>query len=136
MAPRARCPRGWFVPATVTALPFSRPGSLLPKLSDTGGIAWLLERRGAVSLTAPGRAMTADLPRPVTFASFTDAVARRPLPGGAGAVELKRSYDPDESWVAATFNRSGGLEAVDFGRDASVIVERELVSETGPDPQR
>jgi hypothetical protein len=49
-------------------------------------------------------------------------------------VEFKHAYDPDESWVAATFNRGGDLEAVEFGRDACVIVERELVS--GPHPAR
>jgi hypothetical protein len=116
--------------------PWHVGGNILPKLGDTGGIAWLLARRSAVSLTSPGRAITTELPRPVPFNDFTAAIERRPLPGGVGAVELKHSYSPDESWVAATFNRRGDIDAVEFGRDACVIVERNRVSETGPYPQR
>jgi hypothetical protein len=107
---------------------------LLPKLGADGGVAWLLARRSAVSLTSPGRAVRTELPQPVPLTQFAAAVVRRPLPGGAASVELKHSYDPDESWVAATFNRRGDLETVEFGRDARVIVERETVSETGPYP--
>lgn len=120
----------------VVLAPWHLGGTILPKLGEKGGIAWLLARRSAVSLTSPGRAITAELRRPVSFSDFTAAVERRPLPGGVGAVELKHSYNPDESWVAATFNRRGNIEAVEFGRDACVIVERNLVSETGPYPQR
>jgi hypothetical protein len=120
----------------VVLAPWHLGGNILPRLDERGGIAWLLARRSAVSLTSPGRAMIAELPRPVSFNDFTAAVARRSLPGGAGTIELKRSYNPDESWVAATFNNRGGLEAVEFGRDACVIVERNLISEPGPYPQR
>jgi beta-lactamase superfamily II metal-dependent hydrolase len=120
----------------VVLAPWQRGGNLLPKLGEKGGIAWLLARRSAVSLTSPGRALRAELARPVSISDFTAAIDRRPLPGGVGSVELKHSYDPDESWVAATFNRRGDLEAVELGRDACVIVERNLVSEAGPYPYR
>jgi hypothetical protein len=109
---------------------------MLPRLGENGGIAWLFARRSAVSLTSPGRAITAEAPRPVSLTDFTTAVERRPLPGGVGAIELKHSYNPDESWVAATFTRRGYIEAVEFGRDACVIVERNMVSEAGPYSQR
>jgi hypothetical protein len=120
----------------VVLAPWHLGGNILPKLGAKGGIAWLLARRRAVSLSSPGRALTAELPRPVSLSDFEDAAERRPLPGDVAAVELKRSYDPDESWVAATFNRRGNIEAVEFGRDACVIVERNLLSETGPYPER
>jgi hypothetical protein len=109
---------------------------LLPKLGADGGVAWLLARRSAVSLTSPGRAVSGELPQPVPLTEFANAVVRRPLPGGAASVEVKRSYDPDESWVAATFNRRGNVEAVELGRDACLIVGRETVSETWPYPAR
>lgn len=79
--------------------------------------------------------MSGELPHPVPLSQLADAVVRRPLPGGVGSVEFKRSYDPDESWVAATFNRHGEIDAVDFGRDACLIVERSTISESGPYPQ-
>lgn len=102
---------------------------LLPKLGPKGGLTWLLERRTLISLTSPGRAMTREVPTPATLSEFADAVVRRPLPGGIAAVELKRDYDPDEAWVAVTFNARGGVEAVEVGRDACLIVERELLSQ-------
>jgi len=120
--------------AVAVLAPWQHGRGFLPKLGDEGGLVWLLARRSAVSLTSPGRALKIELPRPVTLAQYTDAVIRRPLPGGIGAVEIKHDYDPDESWVALTFTGSGGLEAAEFGRDACVIVERETVSE--PYPQR
>ena len=120
----------------VVLAPWHLGGNMLPKLGENGGVAWLLARRRAVSLTSPGRAITVELPRPVSFSDFTAAVARRPLPGGVGTVELKHAYNPDESWVAATFNSRGDIEVVEFGHDACVIVERNLVSESGPYPQR
>lgn len=120
----------------VVLAPWHLGGNLLPKLGVNGGIAWLLARRSAVSLTSPGRAISAELPRPVSINDFTMAIERRALPGGVGSVELKHSYNPDESWVATTFDRDGDLEAVELGRDACVIVERNLVSETGPYPSR
>jgi len=116
--------------------PWHLGGRILPKLGPEGGVSWLLARRSAVSLTSPGRAIRDDLPRQLPLAQFADAVTRRPLPGGVASVEITRSYEPDESWVAATFNRRGELEAVEFGEDARVIVSRETVSETGLYPTR
>jgi hypothetical protein len=122
----------------VVLTPWHLGRGLLPKLGPKGGLSWLLERRSRISLTSPGRAIAGgDLPTPVTLNQFTNAVARRPLPGGVGSVELKRSYDPDEAWVAVTFTARGDVEGVEFGRDACLIVERELVSQasiyrTGP----
>jgi hypothetical protein len=66
---------------------------------------------------------------PVTLQRLTDAVVRRPLPGGIASVELKHSYDPDEAWVAVTLTARGDVEAVEFGRHACLIVERELLSQ-------
>jgi hypothetical protein len=118
--------------AVAVLAPWQHGRGFLPKLGDKGGLVWLLARRSAVSLTSPGRALNTELPRPVTLAQYTDAVIRRPLPGGVGAVEIKHDYDPDESWVALTFTGSGDLEAAEFGRDACVIVEREMLSEPYP----
>jgi hypothetical protein len=109
---------------------------LLPKLEDHGGVAWILARRSAVSLTAPGRALTRDLPQRVSLTDLAEAVERRPLPGGAASVEVKKSYDPDESWIAAAFNRRGGLDVVDFGRDARLVVQTDALSAPWPYPQR
>jgi hypothetical protein len=102
---------------------------LLPRLGPKGGLSWLLARRTVISLTSPGRAVVGELPTPVTLQQFTDAVVRRPLPGGIASVELKHSYDPDEAWVAVTFTARGEVEAVEFGRHACLIVERELLSQ-------
>lgn len=108
-------------PALVT--PWHLGRGLLPKLGAGGGIDWLLARRRTVGLTSPGRALMEDrLPEPASYVQFTEAVQRRELPGGVGAIEVKESYDPDESWIALTFDRDGNLETVDRGRAARTIV--------------
>lgn len=76
----------------------------------------------SVGLTSPGRALTSELPQPVAHSHLVESVQRRELPGGAAAIELKQSYDPDECWIAVTFTDEGDLESAEFGREARLIV--------------
>lgn len=108
--------------AVATITPWHIGRGLLPKLGAGGGVSWLLERRTGVGLTSPGRALTRRLPQPVRHSHLLESVQRRDLPGGAGAIEVKQSYDPDECWVALTFTRDGELESTDFGREARLVV--------------
>jgi len=107
--------------ATVT--PWQLGRGLLPKLGEGGGIAWLLEQRAAVGLTSTGRAHTRPVPSRVSHSALVDSVQRRSLPGGAGTIEVKQSYDPDECWIAATFNAAGELESTEYGREARLVVQ-------------
>jgi hypothetical protein len=108
--------------AVATITPWHLGRGLLPKLGVGGGVSWLLERRMGVGLTSPGRALTQGLPQSVAHSLLVESVQRRELPGGAAAIEVKQSYDPDECWIAVTFTRDGDLEAAEFGREARLIV--------------
>jgi hypothetical protein len=108
--------------AIAAVTPWHLGRGLLPKLGAGGGISWLLERRASVGLTSPGRALTQRLPQPVAHSLLSKSVQRRGLPGGAGTIEVKQSYDPDECWIAATFTRNGHLETSEFGREARLVI--------------
>lgn len=108
--------------AVATVTPWQVGRGLLPKLGPDGGIAWLLERRTAVGLTSPGRALTQHLPQPVAHSELANSVQRRALPGGGSGIEVKASYDPDECWIAVTVTQQGELESTTLGAEARLIV--------------
>jgi beta-lactamase superfamily II metal-dependent hydrolase len=103
--------------AGVALTPWNLGRRMLPALDVSGGVHWLLRNREAVSLTAIGRALTRRLPQPVSVTQLNGAVERRSLPGG-GVMEVRLDYDPDESWVAFSFDRSGALVRTAYGREA------------------
>jgi beta-lactamase superfamily II metal-dependent hydrolase len=104
---------------TTAVTPWNLGRKILPQLGTTAGAQWLLARSPMLALTSPGR-VTARLPQPVALAQLQAAVERRALPGG-GVMEVRRDFDPDESWVAFSFDRGGALTSEHYGREARRI---------------
>jgi hypothetical protein len=109
-----------FATARVAITPWNLGRRMLPQFSATGGVHWLLARRAGVSLTASGRVLTTRLPQAISLSGFEKAVERRTLPG-EGVMEVRADYDPDESWVAFTFDGSGRLTDERYGRESRRI---------------
>jgi hypothetical protein len=103
--------------SAVVMTPWNLGRRPLPRLEARGGVDWFLQRREGVALTAPGRGLTGVLPQPVKLSRLAASIERRQLPG-SGTMEIRHDYNPDESWVAFSFDQGGGLAAARFGREA------------------
>jgi len=87
---------------------------------------WLLQRRGAIGLTSPGRSLVRRLPHPVELQVLEASVERREVPGG-GRIDVNRYYSPDESWIALSFDGDGGLAAERFRAEARRVISSRAV---------